>query len=90
MKFEIDGVVVVSIGLPPQSIERNLLAERFAKSHDLKSGQTAAYLQPALTKVLQVCGRLIRSVNQRGIIYLIDERYTSKDIQSFLKKFIGS
>ena len=83
MEFPIEGVFVVTIGLPPQSVERNLLADRFAKLHDYDSGQSAAYLQPALSKVLQVCGRLIRSSSHRGIIYLIDARYLSGEIQKF-------
>ena len=83
IEFPIEGVFVVSIGLPPKSIERNLLADRFAKLHGHDSGQAAAYFQPALNKVLQVCGRLIRSSTHRGIIYLIDARYLSGEIQKF-------
>ena len=83
IEFPIEGVFVVSIGLPPQSIERNLLADRFAKLYGHDSGQAAAYFQPALNKVLQVCGRLIRSSTHRGIIYLIDARYLSGEIQKF-------
>ena len=83
LESNIDGVFVVSLGLPPPSLERDLLADRFKKTRDYEWGQTAAYRQPALNKVLQVCGRLIRSQSHRGMLYLIDPRYASARIQSF-------
>ncbi len=79
----IDGVFVVSLGLPPPSLEKDLMAERFKEARDYEWGQTAAYRQPALNKVLQVCGRLIRSPSHRGVLYLVDPRYSSARIQNF-------
>ena len=83
LESNIDGIFVVSLGLPPPSLERDLLADRFKKARDHEWGQTAAYRQPALNKVLQVCGRLIRSPSHRGMLYLVDPRYASVRIQSF-------
>jgi DNA excision repair protein ERCC-2 len=83
LESSIDGIFVVSLGLPPPSLERDLMAERFKGTRDYEWGQTAAYRQPALNKVLQVCGRLIRSPSHRGMLYLIDPRYASARIQSF-------
>ena len=79
----ISGVFVVSIGLPPPSLERDLMAEHFAKHQNQEIGQTIAYRQPALNKVLQVCGRLIRSEKHKGMIYLVDPRYNSPKIREF-------
>ena len=78
-----DGIFVVSVGLPPPSIERDLLAKRFKESRDDEWGQTVAYRQPAMNKVLQVCGRLIRSPSHRGMLYLIDPRYQLDRIRLF-------
>ena len=83
LESNIDGIFVVSLGLPPPSLERDLMAERFKDFRDYEWGQTAAYRQPALNKVLQVCGRLIRSPSHRGMLYLVDPRYASARIQSF-------
>ena len=83
LESAIDGIFVVSVGLPPPSIERDLLAKRFKESRDDEWGQTVAYRQPAMNKVLQVCGRLIRSPSHRGMLYLIDPRYQLDRIRLF-------
>ena len=46
------------------------------------NGFDYAYTYPGFTKVVQAAGRVIRSENDRGIVILIDERFTySKYLQ---------
>ena len=42
-----------------------------------------AYHQPALTKVVQMAGRLLRLGRDRGVICLVDERFQQRQVQSF-------
>lgn len=68
------GVVVVGVGLPQIGLERDLIKGYF--DHSNGSGFAYAYQYPGFNRVLQSTGRLIRTEKDRGIIVLIDERFT--------------
>ena len=79
--LQLTGVVVVGVALPPPALERDLRADHFrAKGLD---GQLLAYLQPGMTKVVQAAGRLIRSPAHRGVLVLVDQRYTQSAFRQF-------
>ena len=65
------GVVIVSVGLPQLCLERDLIKEH--------QGYEYAYVYPGFNKVLQAAGRLIRTMDDRGVILLLDHRYLTKD-----------
>jgi DNA excision repair protein ERCC-2 len=70
------GVGIVSVGLPQLSFARDLIATYQNKlGHD---GFTFAYVYPAINKVLQAMGRVIRSETDRGVALLLDERYLTE------------
>jgi Rad3-related DNA helicase len=81
---QLSGVIVVGIGLPPPTLQRNLVAKHFDAIAGSGWGQMIAYTQPALTKVIQMAGRLVRSEHDRGIICLVDERFLQPQVQGFL------
>lgn len=68
------GVVVVGVGVPQLGLERDLIKEYF----DCQSGSgfAYAYQYPGFNRVQQATGRLIRTETDRGIIVLIDDRFT--------------
>jgi DNA excision repair protein ERCC-2 len=68
------GVVVVGVGIPQLGLERDLIKEYF--DHQNGSGFANAYQYPGFNRVQQATGRLIRTETDRGIIVLIDERFT--------------
>jgi DNA excision repair protein ERCC-2 len=68
------GVVVVGVGIPQLGLERDLIKEYFDR--DKGSGYAYAYQYPGFNRVLQATGRVIRTDTDRGIIVLIDERFT--------------
>ncbi len=72
------GVIVVGPGLPPPSTQRDLVAERFGDD-----GFTVAYLQPAMAKVVQAAGRAVRGPEDRGVVVLVDPRFTEARCQAF-------
>ncbi|MYE82921.1 MAG: ATP-dependent DNA helicase [Gammaproteobacteria bacterium] len=72
------GVIVVGPGLPPPSTERDLVAERYGDD-----GFTVAYLQPAMAKVVQAAGRAVRGPDDRGVVVLVDPRFTESRCQAF-------
>lgn len=85
--MSLSGVVLVGLGLPPPSLERDLLAEYFDESEGAGWGQMVAYTQPALVKNVQAAGRLIRGAQDRGIICLVDARFTNPAVQGFFPDY---
>ncbi len=69
----LSGVIIVGVGLPQISLERNLIKNYFQESHE--AGYEYAYIYPGMNKVLQAAGRVIRTETDRGVILLIDERF---------------
>ena len=68
------GAVVVGVGVPQVCLERDLIKDYFERQNT--SGFAYAYLYPGFNRVLQATGRVIRTESDRGIIVLIDERFT--------------
>ncbi len=71
------GVIVVGPATPPSSLEREMIRE----SSDL--GYELAYRQPGLTRVVQAAGRVVRHLKDRGVVLLIDPRFTHREFQSY-------
>lgn len=66
------GVVIVGVGLPQISLERNLIRDYFSSEGQ---GFEYAYQYPGMIRVLQTAGRVIRSERDRGVVCLIDHRF---------------
>lgn len=68
------GVMIIGTGLPQIGGERDLLRDYFdEKGYD---GFDYAYRYPGMNRVMQAAGRLIRTSSDRGVIALLDERYS--------------
>lgn len=68
------GVVIVGAGVPQLGLERDLIKQYFDAQHG--SGFAYAYQYPGFNRVLQATGRVIRTGTDRGVIVLIDDRFT--------------
>lgn len=68
------GCIIIGVGLPQINEHQELLKEYFEEH--LQMGFAYAYIYPGINKVLQACGRVIRSETDKGILLLIDDRYT--------------
>ena len=68
------GAVIVGVGLPGFSPERDQIREHFDRTAG--SGFDYAYVFPGMNRVLQAAGRVIRSESDRGAILLVDERFS--------------
>lgn len=67
------GAVIVGTGLPQVCNEREILKRFFDSQGD--NGFDFAYRYPGMNKVLQAAGRVIRTVEDVGIVALLDERF---------------
>ncbi len=71
----LSGAVVVGVGLPGISLEKELIRNYFTRTHH--TGFEFAYLYPGLNRVFQAIGRVIRTESDRGVVLLIDRRYAT-------------
>lgn len=67
------GVVVVGPPLPPYDLEREGLKDFYEKKYG--QGFLFAYVYPAMAKVAQSAGRVIRTDEDRGLMLLLDRRF---------------
>lgn len=69
---KLSGVVIVGVGIPKLSPERQILSNYYAEKFG--DGFAFAYRFPGWEKVLQAVGRVIRTEEDTGFALLIDER----------------
>ena len=70
------GAIIVGTGLPQVCRERELLKEYFDERG--QNGFDYAYVYPGMNKVQQSAGRVIRTEEDRGVILLLDERFSEQ------------
>ncbi|WP_420841534.1 ATP-dependent DNA helicase [Desulfosporosinus fructosivorans] len=70
----LSGVIVVGVGLPQMGMERDIIRSYYETTS--RQGYEFAYMYPGLNKVLQAVGRVIRTEEDRGIVLLIDQRFS--------------
>ena len=73
------GVIIVGVGMPQIGIERDIIKDHMKDSN---KGFDYAYVYPGMIKVLQAAGRCIRTDNDKGVILLLDNRYSQRRYQS--------
>ncbi len=74
------GVVIVGVGTPGISAERNIMRDYFDITREM--GYHYAYTYPGMNNVLQAAGRVIRSDTDCGVVVLIDDRYSTPQYTS--------
>jgi DNA excision repair protein ERCC-2 len=76
------GAFIATLGLPQVNPVNEQMKGRldtlFGAGHDY------TYLFPGLQKVVQAAGRVIRSTTDRGVVFLIDDRFRRPDVRRLL------
>jgi DNA excision repair protein ERCC-2 len=67
------GAIIVGPGLPKVSFEVELMRRYYEENYE--KGFEYAYLYPAMNRVVQSAGRIIRSETDHGVIVLLDKRF---------------
>ncbi len=78
------GTIIVGMGLPKLSAEQNILQNYFEETRE--NGYDYAYTYPAMIKIQQAAGRVIRSEDDCGVVVLMDDRYGEPGILRLLPK----
>lgn len=71
------GAIIVGTGLPQISNEREILKNYYDKRYG--EGFDYAFRYPGMNKVLQSAGRVIRTMEDKGVIVLLDERFLQRE-----------
>jgi DNA excision repair protein ERCC-2 len=81
------GAFIATLGLP----QVNAVNEEMLRRMDalFGSGYEYTYLYPGIQKVIQAAGRVIRTPTDRGVLYLIDDRFTQPKVRKLLPRWWG-
>lgn len=81
------GTVIVGTGLPLVCDERELFRRYYdEKAGDWGNGFECAYLYPGMNKVQQAAGRVIRTMEDKGAVLLLDDRFAGGRYVSLFPK----
>ena len=76
------GAFIATLGLPQVNPVNETLRERLEATFG--DGYAYAYLYPGLQKVVQAAGRVIRTPADQGVVHLIDDRFTRRQVRELL------
>lgn len=78
------GTIIVGTGLPQVCTEREILKEYYDEQG--LNGFDYAYRYPGMNKVLQGAGRVIRTVEDKGVIALLDGRFMERQYRQLFPR----
>lgn len=76
------GAFIATLGLPQINPINEEIKARMQSMFG--NGYEYAYLYPGMQKVVQAAGRVIRSTDDRGVVYLLDDRFGQPTIRRLL------
>lgn len=76
------GAFIATLGLPPVSPLQEQVRERLDTLFGADHGY--ADLVPGMQKVVQAAGRVLRSVDDKGWVWLLDQRYRRPEVRALL------
>lgn len=79
------GAFIATLGLPQLNEVSEQMRQRLDELFD--AGYAYTYLYPGLQKVIQAAGRVIRTRHDRGVVYLIDDRFGRREVRKLLPKW---
>jgi DNA excision repair protein ERCC-2 len=80
------GAFIATLGLPPVSVTQDHMQARLAQLFGATEGQAKGYadLVPAMQRVVQAAGRVLRTPQDRGWLWLLDDRYQRAEVFELL------
>jgi DNA excision repair protein ERCC-2 len=76
------GAFIATLGLPQINPINEQIKQRMHASFG--AGYEYAYLFPGIQKVVQAAGRVIRTNSDRGVVFLIDDRFSRRNVLQLL------
>lgn len=79
------GAFIATLGLPQVSAVNEEMQRRMEAQFG--AGYAYTYLYPGLQKVVQAAGRVIRTTEDQGAVYLMDERFAWPEVRRLLPRW---
>jgi DNA excision repair protein ERCC-2 len=79
------GAFIATLGMPQVSAVNEEMQRRMEARFG--AGYAYTYLYPGLQKVVQAAGRVIRTTEDRGAVYLMDERFAQHNVRRLLPRW---
>ncbi|MBG6223201.1 MULTISPECIES: ATP-dependent DNA helicase [unclassified Janthinobacterium] len=76
------GAFIATLGLPQINPVNEQIRQRMGDIFG--AGYDYTYLYPGMQKVVQAAGRVIRTQSDKGVVYLIDDRFSRPEIRQLL------
>jgi DNA excision repair protein ERCC-2 len=76
------GAFVASLGMPQHNAPNEVMRARMQSLFG--EGYAYTYVYPGLQKVVQAAGRVIRTEQDAGVLYLLDDRFARAEIRALL------
>ena len=76
------GAFIATLGLPQINEVNEQMKARMGEAFG--AGYDYTYLYPGIQKVVQAAGRVIRTREDRGVVYLIDDRFAQPAVRQLL------
>nr|WP_307719443.1 ATP-dependent DNA helicase [Massilia cavernae] len=76
------GAFIATLGLPQLNQVNEQLRQRMQEMFGARYDYT--YLYPGMQKVVQAAGRVIRTQQDEGVVYLIDDRFAQPEVSELL------
>jgi len=84
------GAFIATLGLPQVNPVNEQMRKQMQASFG--AGYDYTYLYPGIQKVVQAAGRVVRTMADRGVVVLIDDRFDKLEVRELLPRWwrIGS
>ncbi len=79
------GAFIATLGLPQINEVNEQMKARMGQAFG--AGYDYTYLYPGIQKVVQAAGRVIRTREDRGVVYLIDDRFDQPEVRQLLPQW---
>jgi DNA excision repair protein ERCC-2 len=79
------GAFIATLGLPQINPVNEQIMQRMQALFG--NGYDYTYLYPGIQKVVQAAGRVIRTQQDRGVVYLIDDRFGQAEVRRLLPQW---
>ena len=83
------GAFVATLGLPQLNPVNHHMRQRM-EAMFAGRGDNYTFLFPGLQKVVQAAGRVIRTPQDQGVVWLMDDRFARSEVQDLLPRWWGT
>ncbi len=81
------GAFIATLGLPQVNPVNECIRHRMGENFGSGMAYKYAYLYPGVQKVVQAAGRVIRTPADRGVVYLMDDRFYRQEVRCLLPRW---